>query len=118
MITAHEVLTALIDDPTESGLGDFLATHHASEAVTWIPDPLDNLHAIGHALVVTDNGLLAIPYTAVFLGNGWEQLELNEAILIPTPASYTQAAQRYTQAEHELTQLLRNGIDQARPVTL
>lgn len=120
MITANDVLFALVDDPTESGLGDFLASHHASQAITWLPDPLDldHLDVIGTALIITEDGLLCIPYTLVDPDSGWEQLDLSAAFLLPEPRGFREAEQRYTQAEHELTQLLRRGLDQARPVTL
>ena len=114
-MTARAILAALVEDPTESQLSDILED---SSGITWIPDPLNNLNAIGYALVVTDDGLLAIPYTAVFLGDGWEQLDLDEAMLMPLPASYSQAAAAYRQAEHNLVALLEASLDQAHAAPL
>ncbi|PSR26502.1 MAG: hypothetical protein C7B46_19920 [Sulfobacillus benefaciens] len=97
MITANEILTALTDEPTERHLGDILAAKNASSAITWLPDPLelpdplDNLDAIGYALIRTEDGLLCIPYTLVDPDCGWEQLDLSAAFLrfcSPNPAAF------------------------------
>ena len=81
------VLDALgATDATESALSDLAMAEDLT--VTWLPDPLGRLDAIGHAAIPVDDGLLLIPYVAVSLGTGWEQLDLGTVTIVPMPALF------------------------------
>lgn len=104
-MTSHEVLARLADDPTEAQLSEL-----ANGSTTWVSDPLNDLNAIGHAVVPCDDGLLLIPYTAVRLGEGWEQLDLVHAQRIAEPLAYQNAARDYRVALEHLIAVLNDAL--------
>ncbi len=110
-MTSQEILAALADDPTERGLSEI-----PNVAVTWVDDPLETLDAVGHAVVIADDGLLLIPYTAVRLGGGWEQLDLDAAVQLAEPPDYLRTAVAYAEAEQALVRVLTDAL--AQEVTL
>ncbi len=103
-MTHTELLDALATYPTETHLSDI--AYDAGLPVTILPDALNNLDAIGHAAVLVDDGLLLIPYNEVSLGDGWEQFDLDQAVLMAEPPEYRAAAAAYAQAQDRLVELL------------
>ena len=100
-MTSDCLLAYLADHaPTETVLEELAHMEHF--AVTWLADPLDSLDAIGWALIPCDDGLLRIPYIAVTLGDGWEQLDGDHAILQPLPPDFAARAAALQTAEQGL----------------
>ena len=100
-MTSDCLLAYLADHaPTETVLEELAHMEHF--AVTWLADPLDSLDAIGWALIPCDDGLLRIPYIAVTLGDGWEQLDGDHAVLQPLPPDFAARAAALQTAEQVL----------------
>ena len=104
------VLDALgATDATESALSDLAMAEDLT--VTWLPDPLGRLDAIGHAAIPVDDGLLLIPYVAVSLGTGWEQLDLDTVTVVPMPTLFATLATAYKSIEQMLTVCLESALE-------
>ena len=58
--------------------------------------PLEYLDAIGHTAI-------SVPYTAVIPGHGYEQLDLEHAIVVADPPGFPEAAAIYESALDALT---------------
>ena len=103
-MTSSDILAALADDPTERSLSDLAFDHKFT--VTIIPDSLNELDAIGYVVVTADDGLLLIPYTAVTLGHGWEQFDLDGAVVLTEPSDYREMETAFMVAKQQLVKIL------------
>ena len=103
-MTAQEILQALENNPTSGQVADL-----GLRAVI-VPHCLGNLDAIGHIAIPADDGLLLIPYTAVTLGDGWEQLDLDHATRVADPPGFPDAVAAYATALDSLTTLLESAL--------
>lgn len=103
-MTAQEILQALENNPTSGQVADL-----GLRAVI-VPHCLGNLDAIGHIAIPANDGLLLIPYTAVTLGSGWEQLDLDHATRVAEPPRFPDVMSAYAVALDSLAKLLESAL--------
>ena len=84
MYTVKSIIEHLLIDPTERGLSEM----NPRPGYCVIPSSLGNFNAIGYVAIEVFEGLLLIPFNQVQLGNGWEQLVLEQRAIVPLPVDW------------------------------
>ncbi len=102
MYTATDIVEKLLKDPTERGLSEM----SPRPPYCTIPSSLGNLSAIGYVAIEVHEGLLLIPYNQVRLGQGWEQLVLEQRVIVPTPIDWHVKRQAFEESVRVLESTL------------